>query len=188
MTQRADDVIWAWRHPRPERVEGYCIGRTDAAVDPRRARRLARRIQRVARANHLSHEIWTSPLHRCADVGRWLRRWGWVHRIDAALIEMDFGAWDGKPWSAIARQEMEAWNQDFSGYAPGGGESLTAVLARAASWRVAGVKLVVAHAGWMRARRSNESASALPVTAAAFPAGPAYGVLWKLQGTAPAQS
>ena len=188
MTQRADDVIWAWRHPRPERVEGYGIGRTDAAVDPRRARRLARRIQRVARANHLSHEIWTSPLHRCADVGRWLRRWGWVHRIDAALIEMDFGAWDGKPWSAIARQEMEAWNQDFSGYAPGGGESLTAVLVRAAGWRGAGVKLVVAHAGWMRARRWNETAPAPPDTAAAFPAGPAYGVLWKLQGTAPAQS
>ena len=183
-----DNGIWAWRHPRPVRADDRCIGRTDAPVDPRRARRLARRIQRAARKHDLPHEIWTSPLHRCADVGRWLRRWGWVHRIDAALIEMDFGAWDGKLWSTIPRHEVEAWNQDFAGYAPGGGESLTAMLERAAGWRGAGVKLVVAHAGWMRARRWHETAPAPPLTVAAFPAGPAYGVLWKLQGTAPAQS
>ena len=183
-----DNGIWAWRHPRPLRADGRCIGRTDVPVDPRRARRLARQIQRAARKHALPHEIWTSPLHRCAEVGRWLRRWGWVHRIDAALIEMDFGAWDGELWSMIARDEVEAWNQDFSGYAPGGGESLTAVLVRAAGWRVAGVKLIVAHAGWMRARRWNETATAPPDTAAEFPDGPAYGAIWKLQGTVTAQS
>ena len=38
----------AWRHPRPRGVAGRCIGRTDVAVDPRKARRLARRIHREA--------------------------------------------------------------------------------------------------------------------------------------------
>ena len=112
-------MIWAWRHPRPDRVDGYCIGRADVPVDPRRAKRLARRIERAARVHGLPREVWTSPLQRCAEVGRWLKRWGWMHHVDAALLEMDFGAWDGLPWSVIACGEVEAWRRDFARHAPG---------------------------------------------------------------------
>ena len=178
------DELWVWRHPRPQHVEGRCIGRTDVPIDPRRARRLARQIQRAARVNGLPHVVWTSPLQRCADVGRWLKRWGWTHRIDAALSEMDFGAWDGKSWSAIARDEVEAWNADFASYAPGSGESVTALLARVRLWQRSGITLMVGHAGWMRARRWSESAKNTPLTATAFPAAPKYGALWKY-GVAP---
>lgn len=177
------DAIWAWRHSRPQGVDGYCIGRTDVAVDPRRARRLARQIQRAARANQLPREIWTSPLRRCSDVGRWLRRWGWVHHIDAALLEMDFGAWDGRRWGGIAHAEVDAWNTDFAAYQPGGGESVNALLARAAAWQREGVSLIVAHAGWMRARRWRETNSAAAPTSNAFPSAPAYGALWRLHAT-----
>ena len=179
--------IWAWRHPRPHRVDGYCIGRTDVALDPRRARRLARRIQRAARLHGLPREVWTSPLRRCADVGRWLKRWGWTHHIDAALLEMDFGRWDGQPWSAIAHAEIEAWNREIAHYAPGGGEAFSALLARAARWAHAarwrgdGVVIVVAHAGWMRARRWLEDSSEAPAQYDALPAAPSYGALWKLK-------
>ena len=180
------DELWVWRHPRPQQVEGRCIGRTDVPVDPRRARRLARRIQRVARTNGLPLLIWTSPLQRCADVGRWLRRWGWTHRIDTALSEMDFGAWDGQPWSAIARAEVEAWNADFAAHPPGGGESVTAMLARVRAWQHSGIVLMVGHAGWMRARRWSDTSTDSPLTSTQFPAAPKYGALWKL-GTAPQQ-
>jgi len=75
-----------WRHPRPEGAAGRCIGAgTDLIVHRRRAKRLARRIQQVARRQRLPHHVVTSPLQRCADVGRWLRRWGWRHEIDPAL-------------------------------------------------------------------------------------------------------
>ena len=173
------DELWVWRHPRPRQVEGRCIGRTDVPVDPRRARRLARRIQRAARTNELPHLIWTSPLQRCADVGRWLKRWGWTHRIDAALSEMDFGAWDGKSWSAIARAEVEAWNADFASYAPGGGESVAHLLARVRAWQPGSIRLIVGHAGWMRARRWSTAAASAPLTSTEFPQAPKYGVLWK---------
>ena len=190
-------MIFAWRHPRPQQVNALakdrCIGRTDVPVDPRRARRLARRIARSAHEHGLPHIIWTSPLQRCADVGRWLRRWGWRHHIDTALIEMDFGAWDGLPWGEIARAEVEAWNNGFAHYAPGGGESLTDVLTRVAAWQPGdgasgaanqpGPVLIVAHAGWMRARRwldQRDAANAAPLTSATLPAAPGYGTLWKL--------
>ena len=82
-------TLWVWRHPKPDGVAGRCVGRTDVPVDPRRSKRLARRIQATARREHLPRVVFTSPLQRAADVGRWLRRWGWAHRVDAALLETD---------------------------------------------------------------------------------------------------
>lgn len=154
-----DVELLVWRHPRPIDAAGRCIGRTDLRVDPRRARRLADRIAATARREHLPREIWTSPLARCADVGHWLaRRHRFVHRVDPRLAELDFGAWDGLPWSAISPSEVAGWEADFAHAAPGGGESLAALAARVrdfvrdrAALRRAGVVLVVGHAGWIQA-------------------------------------
>lgn len=149
-----------WRHPRPEGAAGRCIGLTDLPVDPRRAKRLAHRIRRVARRHGWPAEIWTSALRRGADVGRRLRRWGWVHRIDSRLQEMDFGAWDGRPWSGLSAGDFAAWDADFMNHAPGGGETVSRLRARAeAVWREVGAaanagappRLVVGHAGWINA-------------------------------------
>lgn len=167
--------LWLWRHPRPLAVTGRCIGRTDVSVDRRRAKRLAHRLRRHARREGLAREVWTSPLTRCAAVGRWLRRWGWRHHVDARLLEMDFGSWDGRPWSHIGVTEFAAWEADFAGHAPGGGESLAALRERVRAFiadrrppddarDVAGAestavargpkaaaRLLVAHAGWINA-------------------------------------
>ncbi len=77
----------AWRHPRPRGVAGRCIGRTDVAVDPRKARRLARRIHRealrevaqgqaapglTAQVQPAPSVVCCSPLRRCRDVARHL--------------------------------------------------------------------------------------------------------------------
>ena len=122
--------FWLWRHPRPIGAAGRCIGRTDLALDHRRAKRLAHQIRRAARRHQLPRQIWTSALQRCALVGRQLARWGWMHRIDDRLQELDFGHWDGQPWSAIAPAEVAAWEADFAHHAPGGAESLAALRRR----------------------------------------------------------
>ncbi|MEF7615548.1 histidine phosphatase family protein [Aquincola sp. MAHUQ-54] len=148
--------LWLWRHPRPEDAVGRCIGRTDLAIDARRAKRLAHRIERIARRERLPREVWTSPLRRCADVGRALARRGYAHRIDERLLELDFGAWDGLPWSAIGPEAFAPWDADFLHHGPGGGETVAALRARVASFaaEVAGRPvIVVAHAGWVNALR-----------------------------------
>jgi len=169
--------IYAWRHPRPEGAAGRCIGaRSDLPVDPRRAKRLARRIQRTARVQGVPRIVVTSPARRCVAVGRWLRRWGWTHRIDPALAELDFGAWDGQAWAGIALAEIDAWCTEFSGYAPGGGEPLVALLARAAAWQPGAARLVVSHGGWLLARRWAEAhPDGRAPRAAEWPHAPAYG-------------
>ena len=182
--------IWAWRHPRAQGAAGRCIGHTDLRVDPRRAKGLARRIQATARRHGLPHEIHTSPLRRCADVGRWLRRWGWKHFIDTALSEMDFGRWDGRPWDQIGRAEVDDWCAAFTSSAPGGGETLDAMLARAAEWRdprwSEAPVLVVAHAGWMLARRWRCEHGNTPPSADTWPLPPQHEALWLLPDTSSA--
>jgi alpha-ribazole phosphatase len=169
-------TLHAFRHPRPAGAEGRCIGaRTDLPVDRRRAKRLAHRIRRLARLEGLPRVVATSPLRRCADVGRWLRRWGWRHRIDADLREADFGAWDGQPWACIAREEVDAWCAHFMGHAPGGGEPLAEFMARAARWQPTGAAVVVTHGGWLLARRWPIDHPGEPPTAARWPAAPRYG-------------
>ena len=112
-----------WRHPRPQGVEGRCIGQVDVPVDRRKARRLAHRIRHYARRERLFEQqqpvVWTSPLRRCFDVGRILRGWGWVHRVDARLRELSFGGWDGRPWATIAKEDIDAWCDNFADAQPG---------------------------------------------------------------------
>lgn len=172
-------ALLAWRHPRPEGAAGRCIGaRSDLPVHWRRSKRLARRIQATARRERLPHFIHSSPLARCRDVGAWLRRWGWRHRIDAALLELDFGSWDGKTWPQIGQAAVEAWCADFSAHRPGGGESLQALLQRARAWQTTGTPaLLVTHGGWMLARGWQGEA---PAGATDWPAAPRYGELRRL--------
>jgi alpha-ribazole phosphatase len=172
-------TLWAWRHPRPQGAAGRCIGRTDLPVDPRRARRLAHRIQSVARREQLPREVWTSPLARGREVGRWLARQGFHQRIDARLAELDFGRWDGLPWSRIAATEVAHWEADFLHHRPGGGESLAGLMQRVREFLheravPGGTLLVVGHAGWMQAAACLQG----PVPdAASWPRAPGYGVL-----------
>jgi len=175
-------ALLAWRHPRPEGAAGRCIGaRTDLPVHWRRAKRLARRIQATARRERLPHVVWTSPLRRCAEVGEWLRRWGWRHHVYATLRELDFGHWDGRPWDDIAAAEIDAWVEDFAAHAPGGGESLRDLLRRAAAFHAPAGAMLVSHGGWMLARRwlDEHGAGVEPVRASEWPAAPAYARCWR---------
>jgi len=179
-------MLWTWRHPQPLDVRGRCIGRTDVPVPARRAKRLARRIQKAARRHGLARVVHTSSLQRCALVGRYLRRWGWHHVRDAALLELDFGTWDGRPWQDIPQAEIDAWCEHFATHTPGGGEALQALLTRASAWvptcQAEGQEnaVVVGHAGWMLARRWAHEHDQAPSRANQWPAAPAYGALWQL--------
>lgn len=167
-------VLCVWRHPKAVGAAGRCIGRTDLHIDPRQAKRLAHRIRRHARRHALPREVCTSPLRRSADVGRWLARWGWRHRIEAGLAEIDFGAWDGLTWDEIGESAVTAWCADFSRYADHGGESLSVLFDRCAGWlagaHASSTRCVVGHAGWINAARLLRRDLGPPQCAGAWPA------------------
>jgi alpha-ribazole phosphatase len=169
--------LWIWRHPRPDAAAGRCIGQTNLAVSRRRAKRLAHRVRQAARRQRLPREVWTSPLRRCADVARWLRRWGWRHHVDENLTELHFGRWDGQRWSDIPWAEVQAWEADFAGHAPGGGESLQDMAMRVRAFvrdsAQAGLpRLVVGHAGWINTLKVLGQTA--PLSSSGWPAPPGY--------------
>jgi alpha-ribazole phosphatase len=180
-------TLWAWRHPKPQGAAGRCIGRTDLPVDPRRAKRLAHRILSMARREQLPREVWTSPLTRGREVGLWLARQGFRHRVDARLAELDFGRWDGLPWSRIAPQEVAQWEADFLHHRPGGSESLAGLMQRVREFLQehavpGGTLLVVGHAGWMQAAAGLHEPAPC---AATWPRAPGYGTLMRCVAQGP---
>ncbi|WP_114418315.1 histidine phosphatase family protein [Marinospirillum perlucidum] len=154
-----------WRHPKPRKSEGICLGHTDLDVDPRRSRRLASRIQHYASLQGCARQLHVSPLQRSWKVGQLLEKKGWALIQDPRLIEFDFGNWDGRPWQTIPPEEMDAWCENFPDYAPGGGESLRQLFARVESWlsdHQGEACLAVGHAGWITAARLLAAGRSLP--------------------------
>lgn len=101
---------------------------------------------------------------------------GFEHVIDADLLELDFGAWDGLHWTAIAHAEVAAWEADFTHYRPGGGESLESLMARVRRFEARSLHgVVIGHAGWINAWRWLTQRPDETPSASAWPAPPAYG-------------
>lgn len=178
-------ALAVWRHPKPKDVQGRCIGRTDVRVDRRKAKRLAHRIRHWARQHGAARVVLTSSLQRAASVGRVLAGWGWQHHIDARLNEMNFGAWDGRPWDAIGADAVNGWCAAFAEHAPGGGESVSALLARCASLLAelranAPPPCVVGHAGWISAARWLQGGEQHKPNAAEWPGAVSYSSLMLL--------
>ena len=129
------------RHPPLAVAAGICYGRDDLAIaDPADVARI------VAQLRDVHGSVWTSPLRRCRIVADAIG----PNHVDARLIEMDFGAWDGMAWDAIPRAALDAWAADPLGFAPPGGETGAALIARVAAFCHAlpsGDHAVVAHGG-----------------------------------------
>ncbi len=129
------------RHPPLAIAPGICYGRRDLAIaDPASVARI------VAQVRGLRGTVWTSPLRRCRIVADAIG----ANHVDARLIELDFGAWDGMAWDAIPRADLDCWAADPLGFAPPGGESGASLVARVTSFRDAlpiGDHVIVAHGG-----------------------------------------
>lgn len=138
------------RHTRPLAADGLCYGRSEIALGPDFAAEAAAIAARLVRPER----IVTSPLGRCRRLAEHLgTALGAPVAIDDDWREMDFGAWEGRPWSAVPRAELDAWVADFLDARPHGGESVRMLLdrTRRALAGCAGATVAVTHAGVIRA-------------------------------------
>jgi alpha-ribazole phosphatase len=153
-------VIWTARHA-PVAVEGVCYGRLDlpaAAPAAEVAKILEAGLPEASRALPGAATIWSSPARRCREPAEQLARaLGLVHRESADLHELAFGAWEGRRWDDLEREEGEAlsrWMADWQAQTPPRGETVAQLESRVARWAHAlgeGAQLLVAHAGVVRA-------------------------------------
>jgi alpha-ribazole phosphatase len=134
-------VIALVRHPPVAIPPGICYGRHDLMIaDPADIEPI------VAQIRAIRGTVWTSPLRRCRVVADAIG----ANHVDARLIEMDFGAWDGVKWDDIPRAVLDAWAADPWGFAPPGGETGASLVTRVTAFREAlppGDHVIVAHGG-----------------------------------------
>jgi alpha-ribazole phosphatase len=141
------------RHSRPEVAEATCYGRTDLRLAPdfeEAAAAVLAGLPPVA-------AVRSSPLVRCLRLAeRIAGACGLALEVDPLLVEMDFGRWETRAWSEIARAELDAWAADFDHARPHGGESVAMLAARvgkalAATEQGEPPVLWVTHSGVIRA-------------------------------------
>lgn len=141
------------RHTAPQGTDGLCYGRLDVA--------LAETFEAEAKALLATLPsidlLITSPASRCQRLADWIgARRSLAPVTDARFQEMGFGAWEGRLWDDIPRNELDLWAENFSEARPHGGESVAMLAARvadglAALARAPGTILVITHAGVIRA-------------------------------------
>lgn len=169
-------TLWLQRHAPVVAAPGLCYGATNLQAHAQGTLDAAQRIAPLLPAGLV---LRSSPLRRCAELADAIvaLRPDLTVRHDARLAEMNFGAWEGRPWSDIPREDFESWTADFAN-APAGvhGESVRAFMQRVAAahdeWQAGeGDALWVTHAGVLRAVTLLRRGLRCVDTAADWPAG-----------------
>jgi alpha-ribazole phosphatase len=165
--------LWLARHALPVVAEGLCYGASDVPAD---ARATCEAAQALAETLPTSLAVSCSPLQRCVQLAEALHglRADLDYRCDARIAEMDFGNWEGRRWSDIAKEEFDRWTADFAHHGCGGGESVAQMMARTAAAlahaREEGADaLWITHAGVIRAVGLLAAGIQLPRSAADWP-------------------
>ncbi len=138
------------RHPSVA-ARGICYGRAEMRLSADAPAQIAAAVAAAPRASRLI----SSPAARClALAGALARAQGLRVEVDARLQELDFGSWEGRPWSGIPRVESDPWAADPLRRSPPGGETFAHLLDRVhAALAGLGDVLVITHAGPIRAAR-----------------------------------
>ena len=138
------------RHPAVARAAGRCYGRLDLPLADLAS--IAPIVTALAPMRGAT--IHSSPLARCRLVAETLAAsWAQAPPIaDARLMEMDFGAWEGRLWDDIPRPDLDRWAADLAGFAAPGGETGATLVTRVtAFWHTLtdqpGPHVVVTHGG-----------------------------------------
>lgn len=150
-------ALWAVRHAAVD-AAGLCYGRSEVlpllSDEAAAARVLALGTWPIA-------QVWSSPSARCrGPAERLAAGFRAALTIDERLYELDFGAWEGQRWDALASTDAVAlrrWTDDWQAAAPPGGETVADLEQRVRVWWAALARdrdhLLIAHAGVIRALR-----------------------------------
>lgn len=149
--------FWLLRHGLPE--GGECFrGRVDLPLSAQGRTSMAQALMRVGAVDR----VLTSPLQRCAQfAAEWASARDYPLEVVPAIVELDFGRWDGRSTADVWREEPELvqkfWQNPYQD-GPPEGERVDDFEARVGAqmneWlqRYAGeTLLVISHGGVMRA-------------------------------------
>ncbi len=161
------------RHPAVEVPPGIVYGRTDVPLAP--GADLAGIVRHLPALSAFT--LWSSPARRCTAVaGAIAAAHGVAWRNDARLLELDFGAWEGAPWSGVPRADLDRWAASPTDFAPPDGESGASLIARVTAFHrelrhCPGPHVVVSHGGPLRLLAALAAGRAIDLLAPSPPLG-----------------
>lgn len=149
--------LWLLRHARVKLASGICYGASDVAADANHTHEAASAAAAVLPAQLCVRVSSLGRARSLADQLCMLRPDLGAPVVDSRLNEMNFGAWEGRPWDQVPKSAFDAWTADFADHPFGGLESTQQVIERVAAGLAdtcatgASEALWVTHAGVIRA-------------------------------------
>ncbi|HLI93551.1 MAG TPA: alpha-ribazole phosphatase family protein [Puia sp.] len=147
------DSIYLIRHTTPAVAKGMCYGQSDLDVTESFAAETA--AIRGALSPAIT-SVFSSPLKRCSLLAQELFP-GRPLRLMDALMEIDCGRWEMRPWDELPPEEIEPWMADLVQVRIPGGESYEDLRLRVSrAWETIGAEkgpgdiAVIAHGGVIR--------------------------------------
>jgi alpha-ribazole phosphatase len=117
------------RHPALLIEPGICYGRLNVPLHPAAASDVARLAADPALCG--ISRIRSSPAGRCRSVTDTIAAsTNAIPTIDERLQELDFGDWEGCPWDAVDKADLDRWAAAPLSFAPPRGESGAAIVSR----------------------------------------------------------
>lgn len=121
--------IYLVRHTKPAVPDGICYGQTDLDVGDTFEME-SKTVQEQLSKTHIS-QVFSSPLLRCTRLARsFISKFGSVI-YDDRLKEFNFGHWEMKPWTDIAKDPRSTtWYSDYINVPVPGGDSFMDLIER----------------------------------------------------------
>lgn len=115
------------RHTKTGAPAGTCYGQSDVPLASSFAHECGALLQELrGRLNPERQEIllFTSPLQRCKSLAEVIAKsWNVKLLEEPGLMELNFGAWEGRPYNELPAEELNHWMEDFVHRCPPQGES-----------------------------------------------------------------
>ena len=110
-------ILWTIRHTKPYNPNDVCYGRLDFDVSPTFEEESDGAIKAFLATGAKPTRLFSSPLLRCLRLAeKASAATGLTIEKEDAIIELNFGSWEGQKLTAVPRSEMHAWMSDLRGY------------------------------------------------------------------------
>lgn len=116
--------IYLIRHTETETPNGTCYGQLDVPLKKNHIRDF-NKIKKLLPIN--IDKIYSSPSSRCTDLAEFINP---QFEVNNALLELNYGDWEGQLWQEIAEKDLKTWSEDFVTKSPPNGETLLEMFKR----------------------------------------------------------
>lgn len=147
--------IYIVRHTEVDIPKGTCYGQLDVPLKKNFEKEFAKLKRLLPKKIDL---VYSSPSQRCTAFAKFLDP---KYKTDKALLELNFGDWEGQLWQEIPENELKIWSENFVTERPTHGENLLELFERTGHFfnklRLLDDQdiVVVSHAGVIRCMIAN---------------------------------